>query len=515
MSLESLQQQAMSLIQNPSLTPQQKQLALYQTLEAALPACSYSPAVAEAVEQGLLHEMFESAAPFKPRYLLPDYQKALQLGSEYLELAAPSNLDEAIQFLLVLYQSVPSVTTYPVFVGHIDQLLEPFVSDQLTDQQLDDKIRRFWQAIDRTLPDSFVHANLGPADSRIGRSVLRVDAQLAQSVPNLTFRYQEGVTPADLLSQLSDNIVACNKPHIANHQMISRDFDGDYGQVSCYNSLPIGGGAHTMMRLNLRQSFFQCDGSIDDYLANTVPHCTSLMVEAMSHRIDFLVERSGFYQGNFLATEGLISLDRFSAMFGIYGLAELVNQLLEAKGSHSRYGHDEEAMVLAEQIVAAYQQQLRQHRVKHCQGERLMFHSQSGISSDSEETAGTRIPIGEEPDAVSYIRRCARLHRYFDAGISDIFVVEPTIANNPSALTRLIRGGLQLGLRCFTANVSNNDLVRITGYLVKRSDIDKLRQGAERHQSTVLGAEAVDVAKILDRRARIISHETVPLEQWR
>ncbi|GAA4902840.1 YjjI family glycine radical enzyme [Ferrimonas pelagia] len=514
MPLRSLHQQALGLIQNPNLTPKQKELALYQTLEASLPTCAYPAAVSAAVEQGLLHEMFESAAPFKPRYLLPDYQKAFAQGSDYLELAPPQDLDEAIQFLIILYQNVPSVTTFPVFLGHLDQLLEPFVCEQLSDPQLDRKIRLFWQMIDRTVPDSFAHANLGPKDSRVGRAILRVDAALGQSVPNLTFRYEAGVTPDDLLAQVGQNIIDCNKPHIANHPAIAADFDGDYAQVSCYNSLHVGGGAHTMMRLNLRVSFARCDGSVDDYIRRVVPECTALMVQAMRHRIDFLVEQSGFFLGNFLATEGLIDLNRFSAMFGIYGLAELVNQLMKAGGMPGRYGQDPQAMELAERIVSAYRDAMRGHQVAHCHNGRLVFHSQSGISSDTEETAGTRIPIGEEPDAVSYIRYCAHLHRYFDAGISDIFALEPTIRQNPQALTRLIKGGFALGLRCFTANVSDNDLVRVTGYLVKRSDIEKFRVGAERHQSTLLGAEAVDVAGILNRRARVISHETVPLTTW-
>lgn len=512
---EQLQQHALAHITNPRLTTSQKQLLLSQLLEANLPKNDFSPRVAEAVESGLLHDMFESPSPFKPRYVLPDYQKALKQGSEFLELDAPADLDEALNFLAILYQQVPSVTTYPVYLGQLDTLLEPFVDDNLTDAQLHKKLTLFWQLLDRTLPDSFVHANVGPQDSRVGRMILTVDAELKQSVPNLTYRYDASISSDAMLQQAVDGIIACNKPHIANHQAIAADFSGDYGVASCYNALPLGGGAHTLMRLNLANSFAYCDGSLEDYLERSVEICTELMVEAMSHRINFLVEQSQFFQTHFLCQEGVIALENFTAMFGIYGLAELVNQLMDAQGKSGRYGLDEEANQVGLQIVAAYQQRVAKVKMKHCADERLAFHSQSGISCDKEETAGTRIPTGMEPDTLSHIKACAPMHQYFDSGISDIFGLEPTIRNNPQALTRLVKGGFGLGLKMFTANLSDNDLVRVTGFMVKKSDIDKFRQYNERHNSTCLGAEAVDVVKILERQARVVNLEQHPSSLWK
>ncbi|SDJ95857.1 glycine radical enzyme, YjjI family [Ferrimonas sediminum] len=513
--LQQFQQQALSLIRQPNLTQSQKQLALSQLAESMLPEPAFSAEVQQGLEQGVFHDMFESAAPYKPRYVLPDYALALQQGSEFLELAPPQDLDEAINFLSILYQHVPSVTSYPVFLGQLDRLLEPFVDAGLTDAQLEKKLSLFWQMIDRTLPDSFVHANIGPEDSRVARAILKVDASLKQSVPNLTFRYDPECTPDDLLQQVVDNIIACNKPHIANHPVIAADFDDDYGVVSCYNSLPIGGGSHTLMRLNLRASFDRCDGSVEDYLSRVVPECAGQMADAMTHRIRFLVEESNFFQSHFLCQEGVVRLDRFTAMFGIYGLAELVNQLMDHQGKAGRYGLDAEATELGQRIVAAYQLQVDAIDMIHCADGKLVYHSQSGISCDADETAGTRIPVGSEPDTLSHIKLCAPMHRYFDGGISDIFAIDPTIRHNPAALTRLVKGGLELGLRMFTANLSDNDLVRVTGFMVKKSDIDKFRQQAERHHSTCLGAEAVDVVGILERQARVISHEQHPAALWK
>ncbi|MBY5991748.1 YjjI family glycine radical enzyme [Ferrimonas balearica] len=510
---QSLLDDAARLVRTHNLTPQQKQLALYQRLEAALPRCHYSDAVAEAVESGLVHEMFEPALPFKPRYTVPDYAKALTRGSAFLELDPAEDLDDALHLLTILYQHVPSVTTYPVFLGHLDALLEPYVGG-LSDDALYKKLRRFWQMIDRIVPDAFAHVNLGPQDSRVGRALLAIDAELAQSVPNLTFRFQPGVTPEDLLDQVARNIAHCNKPHVANHERIARDFDGEYANVSCFNSLPLGGGAHTLMRLNLRVSFALCDGSVVDYLANTLPRCVALMAEALEHRIRALVEETQFYRHDFLCQEGLLDPAKFTAMFGIYGTAELVNQLMAAAGKSGRYGLDEEATALGERIIAAYADAVNQLAMPHCLDNKVMLHAQSGISCDTEETAGTRIPIGEEPDPASYIRATARMHDYFQAGVSDILGFEPTIRQNPQALTRLIRGGFRLGMRVFTANLSDCDLVRVTGFLVKKSDIEQYRQQAERHQSTALGLEAVEVGQILSRQARVLNQEQHPSALW-
>ena len=98
--------------------------------------------------------------------------KALRNGSEHLELNPPTDLDEALNFLLIMYTQVPSITGYPVYLGDFDKILEPYVDD-LDDEALYKKMKLFWVALDRILPDAFVHTNLGPHDSRIARALFR------------------------------------------------------------------------------------------------------------------------------------------------------------------------------------------------------------------------------------------------------------------------------------------------------------------------------------------------------
>ena len=74
-----------------------------------------------------------------------------------------------------------SITGYPVYLGDLDRLLEPFVDGASSDGDARRRLTRFWRLIDRTMPDAFVHADLGPDDGRVVRSLLRVDAGCARS----------------------------------------------------------------------------------------------------------------------------------------------------------------------------------------------------------------------------------------------------------------------------------------------------------------------------------------------
>ena len=80
-----------------------------------------------------------------------------------------------MDLLEILYHHVPSITTYPVYFGDIDALLMPYWDESWTPDRLDRIITRLWRFLDRTIPDAFAHANVGPTDNPVARSVLRVD----------------------------------------------------------------------------------------------------------------------------------------------------------------------------------------------------------------------------------------------------------------------------------------------------------------------------------------------------
>ena len=507
----SQKQRLREIANDPQLSFIQKSRYLGLEADGMLDYPPVPPAAMAALESGLICDLSEGRAPFKPRYVMPDYQKALEQGSEYLELAPPQDLDEAINFLLILYHHVPSVTNIPVFVGRLDELLEPFVDDSISQKQLEKKIRLMWQMLDRVLPDAFMHANVGPRDSRVGRAILKVDGELGQVVPNLTLRYDPDVTSDALLQMAVENICKCNKPHIANETLIARDFDQQgFGIASCYNSLPIAGGSHTLVRLNLRKAAESSNGTVQDLCERVLPQACEQMFQIIEARIDYLVNQSNFYQTSFLVHEGIIDPERFTAMFGMFGLAEAVNHMMAAGGLEGRYGHDAQANELGLTITRILSDAVVQKPVKHCWQERAMFHAQSGIHLDPDTSAGCRIPYGEEPDTLQHILTVLPFHQYFTSGISDIFPVDETIENNPQALMAVCKGALQQGLRMFTANVANRELIRVTGYMVRRSDMKKVVEEGSRLNTSIFGAEAAENCDIFKRQPRVISQETCP-----
>ena len=435
--LDEFQDRVRDIVTSPRLTYRQRIHQLALAAEDLLPYPKLSNDAERALADGLVCDLAEGHAPYRPRYVLPDYAKALQQGSEYLELDPPETLEEAIDFLKILYHHVPSITGLPVYFGDLDTLLGPFLDETWTDERLDRLITRLWRFLDRTIPDAFAHANVGPVVNPITHAVLRVDRHLGQVVPNLTLKWDPDLSGDEILREAARAISEVNKPHIANDRLIRTDFPEGYGVVSCYNTLPLGGGSHTLVRLNLFASLNHHAGTVERYLTHTLPEHVELTFEVMEARIRFLVEEAGFYEHSFLVSEGLIHPHRFTAMFGIFGVAELVDHIL---------------------TVAPH-------------------------------------------------------HRRFPAGISDIFALERSVRANPEALTDVTKGAFQQGMREITFNVEGSDLVRVTGYMVRLSDIEKLRQGASRINSTGLGADSVENWHLLDRIPRVIGMETDPRMQ--
>jgi YjjI family glycine radical enzyme len=508
MELPELRRQARSVVDDPTLTYRQRLHRLAGLAENSLAPPPVSAECAEALEKRVICDLYEGNAPYRPRYVLPDYATFLRQGSAFLELGPARDLDEALTNLLIAYTQVPSITGYPVWLGDLDALLEPYVAG-VDDEQLHHRLRLFWISLDRILPDAFTHANLGPQDTRVGRMALRLERELLQVVPNLSLKVDPELTPDDLLRDAVETVFACGQPHFVNHPMMVGDLGPAYGVASCYNSLRAGGGSHTLVRLNLREVALRHQGTRESFLHDLLPHYVELTAELMQARILHLVEEARFFENSWLVTDGLLHLDRYSAMFGVYGLAEAVSLVLEHEGVSARYGHDAVADELAEQVLRRVSELVAARPMPYCEGNggRAFLHSQSGIDSDLGVTAGCRIPVGEEPALLQHLRTIAPHHALFQAGISDVLAFDETTRRNPDAVVDVIRGAFRTGLRDFTFNLDSNDFIRITGYLVRKSDLAKIDHGA-RHDSTFLGAGSVAQSHV-DRRTpkRVVAHE--------
>lgn len=505
------QTRATEIMRDGTLGYDQKIRHLAALANEVVPYPEVSQACREALDKRIICDMYEGNTPFTARYILPDYERALENGLAFLELPPPTDLDDALAFLQIMYTHVPSVTTYPVYLGDLDKVLAPFVTDQISDDELDRKLRRFWIGIDRMLPDAFVHLDLGPADSRITRSIFRVERSLRQAVPNITLKVDPKITPDDLIEDAVQTVFETAKPHFVNHPMMVGDHGERYAAVSCYNSLKIGGGSHTLVRLNLKEVALARTGTAEEFLNSTLPHYVELTAEFTEARIRSLVEDQRFYETHWLATEGLIDIDLFSAMFGIYGLAECVNLLMVYEGrdrnGEARYGHDAEADALAVDVVARVAELVADRPMPYCEGGggRAYLHSQSGIDLDDNVTAGTRIPVGDEPPLMEHIATCAPHHHLFAAGVSDIFHVDETAVRNPAAVVDIIRGAFLSGMRDFTFNLDDNEFVRITGYLVRKSDLAAIAEAqAVRHTSDHLAAGSENAYHLTERAVKRI-----------
>lgn len=509
--MEEIKDRVLQVLSDGNLDYRQKKHHLAYIAESTQDYPVISKEASEALNEKIICDLFEGNAPYRPRYVLPNYAYALKNGVNYLELEPPTSFDEAINFLSILYIQVPSITGYSVYLGNIDTLLLDYVGD-LSEDEIYKKMKLFWRFIDRTLPDAFVHINIGPEDNVIARVILRIERELKQVVPNLTLKYDPEITSDELLLEASKTVFEVAKPHIANHKMTASDFKGEYGVVSCYNSLPVGGGSHTLIRLNLKKITDLHSGNVESFISGTLKKYCEMTLDVIEARSKYLIESVKYYDTDFLAKEGIISLDNFSAMFGFYGLAECVNQLMKRSGKELSYGKDEEANQLAHLILEEMKKIVDARELPYCKGNngKAFFHAQSGIDIDIEETAGARIPIGSEPDIYTHINTVAPHHHLFNGGISDIFHFDETVKRNPTAILDIIKGAFNKGMRMFTFNLSNGEFIRITGYLVRRSDLKEFREEGSRYGSALFAANSMDNANVDNRVSkRVISNEQV------
>ena len=385
----------MDIITASNLTYGQKLIHLAQAAENCEHPIPTTPEFDWFFERDAICDMHEGNAPYRPRYICCDMERFAQQGSDFLRLDAPSDLDDLLMNLQILYQNVPSVTGRPVYVGQLDRVIDPFL-DGYSDEEVLPRLKRFLNYIDRTVASGYCHANLGPEETRAGRLLLTAEAELQNAVPNFTLKYEEGVTPDSFARLALQTSMACANPAYANHRMLRGTYPlaaggpaDDYTVVSCYNVLPIRGGAYCLDRVKLSQ-LADLATSVDHFMNELLPNATGALLEYMDARIKFLVEDSNFFQTSFLVREGLIERERFVGMFGMIGMHECVEKLL---GAEHVYGTDPEANDLADQIMTKMTEQVLAWKAPYSEAGagRYMMHAQAGFGDQTSSTPGVRI----------------------------------------------------------------------------------------------------------------------------
>ncbi|BDU51630.1 YjjI family glycine radical enzyme [Haliovirga abyssi] len=493
----------LDIIKDEHLTFEQRVYSLARAAENMVDVLHLDDKIKKWMDKDIICDLAEGNAPYKPRYVVPDYQKFMEQGSQFLELSKPKDIWEAVNNLLILYKHVPSVTMVPVYLGNIDTLLEPFVKDEKEDVAKE-AIKLFLNHIDKTITDSFCHADIGPLETKAGKLILEVSKELQNPIPNITIKYDKDKTSEKFAIQSIKTALAVAKPSFANDEIFRKDFNGDYAIASCYNGLYIGGGSYTLVRGKLSKLALEAK-SKEDFFDNLLPEFVDRITRFMDKKTNFIVEESAFFKSNFLVKEGLVSRDKFTGMFGIVGLAECVNELLSLENSNDRFGHSKKADKLGEEIIKKLSELVNEHTNRYCEisNGHYLLHAQVGIDSDSGDSPGCRIPIGEEPDIYEHIVQSAPFHKYFPSGIGDIFKFDEMAKRNPKAILDIINGGFKTGLRYFSLYEDCADVIRITGYLVKKSEMNKLDKGvAVLRDTTVLGQGGRDNSGVLNRKLR-------------
>ena len=160
---------------------------------------------------------------------------------------------------------------------------------------------------------------------------------------------------------------------------------------------------------------------------------------------------------------------------------------------------------MGEKIIKKLQELVHNYKTEYCEitDNHYVLHAQVGIDTDTGISPGCRIPIGDEPVLPKHIKQTARFHPYFKSGIGDIFPFDEMASKNPSSILDIIKGAFREGMRYFSVYSTDADVIRITGYLVKKSEMEKLfRKEQVIQQTVVFGLGARENSRILERKIR-------------
>ncbi|MEG0569826.1 MAG: YjjI family glycine radical enzyme [Erysipelotrichales bacterium] len=454
------------------------------------------------IEKQFICDLNEGNLPIAPRYIVPDYNVLVEKGVDFLEIKPPQNLDELLDSLLILYHHIPSVTSFPVFIGFLDQLINPFLSGN-DDEDLT-KITRFLNHVDKTITDSFCHANVGPVCNKATELVLKAVLALDNPTPNMSFLLDEDIVDPEIYTLAIKAGLLKSKPSFANHKYYQSENDR-YAIVSCYNCLPVQGGAHTLTRIRLGTYA----STFDDYqeFLKGLDKLVEINLSIIDKRVTFINEKSNFFTSSFLEKEGFISKDRFTSMVGIVGLYEAVNHFLKPDKTIEQFGFNEDGDKIAHEILQLIERKVNAHKAVYTMNDKYLMHAQVGASLDDEDynnTPAHRLKVGQEPMLYDHIKQIAPFQAYFPSGCGDLFAFDQTWSSKPEAIKPIIGAAFKNNMRYLSVYQENTDLIRVTGYLVKKSQVKDYEEGKAVLRDTEAFGEGTNrCASVFSRKVKI------------
>ncbi|MBC7960067.1 MAG: DUF3029 family protein, partial [Vallitaleaceae bacterium] len=350
-------------------------------------------------------------------------------------------------------------------------------------------------------------ANIGPKRTLAGELILRAVVELKNPTPNMTLKYVENVTEQDFFLKAIESCLVAAKPSFSN-DLVYKAHVKDHAIVSCYNALPLAGGAYTLLRLRLG-TLVKAVNSVDEFVNKLLPKVSACMLSMMDKRIAYLVEKSNFFETSFLIKEGFIKRENFTAMFGLVGLANAVNSLLKYEGLSEKYGGSSRGDEIAHLIMKKLEEIVNTHEGKYVDrtNNHYLLHGQVGASlseEDYDNTPAHRIPVGDEPSLPEHLKQSGQFHHYFPSGTGDLFAFDQTSVDHLEAVSDIIKGAFNSGYQYITTYLQKSDLIRITGYLVKRSEVMKVaNEEVVLRDTDIFGHGTNQNAHLFERRTRI------------
>lgn len=89
------------IVKDTTLTFEQKVVALARYAENSVQVLNISEETQALRDAGIICDLFEGNVPYRPRYILPNYEKFMKEGCQFLQLNPPKNIWEATNYLLI------------------------------------------------------------------------------------------------------------------------------------------------------------------------------------------------------------------------------------------------------------------------------------------------------------------------------------------------------------------------------------------------------------------------------
>ena len=108
--VNEIREKMLETVKSVSLTHEQKVANMANHADSLIEVLDKPDGLDELLDSDIdsqcICDLFEGHAPLRPRYIIPDYEKFMKEGSQFLQLEPPKDLYEALNSLLIFYRHV-------------------------------------------------------------------------------------------------------------------------------------------------------------------------------------------------------------------------------------------------------------------------------------------------------------------------------------------------------------------------------------------------------------------------